>query len=264
MLTTRDGRQFDVKAGSPQQGGGLQSLRDLNGNTLYFSASGITSTTGSGAAGPALTFQRTGPSNAITSITVNVAGQTGPAITYVQNGSGDLTSVTDRASNTTTYDYDPTHLLTGIHDPRGLTPLRNYYHFKGDSSGLDGDGSLDNRLWYSLDANNQTIKYAYDANLLAPGSHTETTTDRLGNQTALTYDGYGNVTGTTRTLKKADGSVDHTITSTAAYANIGGNTRTKRQARSSKSTAAACSAKLITIRSSDRRPADGHAVPRQR
>ena len=205
VLTTRDGRQFDVVAGSKAQGGGLRSVRDLNGNTLTFTANGITSSSG-----PAITFQRTGLNGPyITGISVSISvpnGQPilGPAITYGQDSNGDLKSVTDRASNISTYDYDPTHLLTGLHDPRGLVPLRNYY---------DGNG----RLLYSLDGNDKKIQYAYDPNMLLPGNHVETTTDRLLNQTVLTYDGYGNVVGTLRYLKKADGSTDHTITMASAY-----------------------------------------------
>jgi len=223
LLTTRDGRKFDVFAGSPQQGGGLQFIKDLNGNTLTFQHTGnlltsITSSTsantGIAISGPAITFQRTGPNNTITSI--NVSGQTEIAITYVQDGNGDLKSVADRVGNRTTYHYDPTHLLTSIDDPRGLTPLRNYYDANG-------------RLSYSLDALGHQINYAYDPNLLVPGSHTETTTDRLLNQTALTYDGYGNVTSTTRTLMKIDGvTPDHSITTTMAYANFGGNNPDKK------------------------------------
>lgn len=189
VLTTRDGRQFDVVAGSRQQGGGLRWVKDLNGNTLTFTANAITSSSG-----PAITFQRSGANNYISSISVSmpVPGGLpvlGPAITYGQDTSGDLKSVTDRVGNISTYDYDPTHLLTGLHDPRGLTPLRNYY---------DGNG----RLLYSLDGNNNKIQYAYDPNMLLPGNHTEATTDRLGNQMVLTYDGYGNVVGTLCYLKK--------------------------------------------------------------
>ena len=205
VLTTRDGRQFDVVAGTKAQGGGLRSVKDMNGNTLTFTANAITSSSG-----PSLSFQRTGPNGTyITGISVSIPvpnGQPilGPAIFYGQDGSGDLKSVTDRAGNISTYDYDPTHLLTGLHDPRGLVPLRNFY---------DGNG----RLLYSLDGNNNKIQYAYDPNMLLPGNHVETTTDRLLNQTVLTYDGYGNVVGTLRYLKKADGSIDHSVTTSSAY-----------------------------------------------
>jgi len=202
VLTLRDGRQLDLV-----QGQGLMSARDLNGNTLTFSRDGSGAVTGiQSTGGRSVTITRSG--GVITGISdafgPNVPGHT---LVYAPDGSGNLASVTDRAGNTTSFDYDPAHYLTAIHDARGLLPIRNFYTPEG-------------RLDYSLDVHNNRIGYTYPAEV--PGgtgpASTESTFDRLGNQTRLGYDGYGNVTSATRYLKRADGSLDHAITTTARYA----------------------------------------------
>ncbi len=171
LLTTHDGRKIDIKQGSTAAGGGLKSITDRNGNVITFSPNSISSSDGK-----QIQISRMG--GVITSIT----DLNGNAITYAQDGAGNLASVTDRAKNTTTFDYDPTHLLTGIHDPTGRVPLRNFY-------------TPDGRLDYTLDADGHRINYSYNL-----GSNQEITQDALGNQTVLGYDGYGNVTSTTKYL----------------------------------------------------------------
>lgn len=171
LLTTHDGRKIDIKQGSAAAGGGLKSITDRNGNVITFSPNSISSSDGK-----QIQISRVG--GVITAIT-DLNGNT---ISYAQDGVGNLASVTDRAKNTTTFDYDPTHLLTGIHDPTGRVPLRNFY-------------TPDGRLDYTQDADGHRVNYSYNL-----GSNQEITQDALGNQTVLGYDGYGNVTSTTKYL----------------------------------------------------------------
>ena len=184
ILTLRNGKQFDVSID-----GGLQSIRDLNGNTLTFMPDGIYSSNYSSST-PVVSYQRT--NGLITKIT----GPGGIPLKYAQTGT-DLTGFTDRAGNASTYDYDYSHDLTGIHDPRGLEPLRNDY----DATG---------RLLDSMDADQNKITYSYNLT-----GHTQTVLDRLGHETDLTYDSYGNVTAKTQHL--IVGGVDTPITTTSVF-----------------------------------------------
>ncbi len=184
ILTLRNGKQFDVSIDD-----GLESIRDLNGNTVSFTPGGIYSSSYS-ASTPIVSYQRT---NGLIS---QIIGPSGNPLTYTQTGT-DLTGFTDRASNLSTYDYDYTHDLTGIHDPRGLEPLRNDY----DASG---------RLQDSVDADQNKITYNYD--LIG---HTQTVFDRLGHETDFSYDSYGNVTAKTQHL--IVGGVDTPVTSISAF-----------------------------------------------
>jgi len=191
QLTLGNGRVFDI-----DEMQGLLWVRDLNGNTVTFTKDGSGRTTdissatknaqGQTVAGRGLHLTRTG--GLITGIT-DLDGNT---LQYA-NGSGDLTQFTDRAGNASTYDYDYQHDLIGIHDARGVQPLRNDY----DASG---------RLLDTVDAAGKSITYSYNM-----GGRQETVTDRLGNQTLLAYDGYGNVTSTTKYLN------GRAITTTSAY-----------------------------------------------
>jgi len=190
QLTLRNGSVFDIT-----QSGGVQWIKDTNGNTLTFQRDGSGRLTGITSSSGKSTLIVRGPNGLISSI----GDPNGNNIKYGQDASGNLTSVTDRADSTTTFDYDPTHYLTAIHDPRGLLPIRNYY----DASG---------RLSYSLDAHNNKIAYAYN-----PGSRQETTVDRLGNQTVLGYDSYGNVTQTTRFYYDPAQDYTRQITTSATF-----------------------------------------------
>jgi len=163
-LRTAEGFTYVVS-----QGQGLESVTDLNGNTLTVNASGYLHS-----AGQSVAFVRDALGR-ITSIT-DLAGH---AQVYSYDANGDLVSFTDRETNTTTFSYDSTHRLKTITDPRNLQPLRNDY---------DADG----RLISTTDAFNKTVGYVHDLD-----NRRETITDRLGRTTVHEYDQNGNVTKTT-------------------------------------------------------------------
>jgi RHS repeat-associated protein len=160
--TSKDGTEFILN-----QNGGLQSVKDLNNNTLTISPSGITHSSGK-----SIAFTRDGQGriSAITDPDGNVQS-------YNYDANGDLISFVDRENQTTGYGYytNPAHHLKDITDSRGVTPIRNEYDVEG-------------RLLKNTDANGNEIIYTH--NLAA---RNETVTDRLGNSTTFIYDNRGNV-----------------------------------------------------------------------
>jgi len=184
VLSLPDGRKFGVREGSARNGGGLQWVRDLNGNMLYLSRNGISSVP-AGAATPArrVLFVRDG-SGRIT----RIQDARGNSVFYNSEGNNDLTSVTDRESNTTRFTYDQkfAHYLKDVIDPRGpsFVPIRNFYDANG-------------RLEHSEDANGKPIHYEHDMVDDANGRR-EIVTDRLGHVSVMGYDDYGNVTRSER------------------------------------------------------------------
>src|SRR5262249_804138 len=146
--------------------GELQSATDANGNTVTFTANGITSSTGVG-----VTFERD-PQGRITSITDPMGQQ----VKYRYDRNGDLVAVTDRTNNTTQFGYRqaPAHYLDQVIDPLGRTGVRTEYDAQG-------------RLTKLVDAAGNPVQTAYDpTHLLA------TITDQLGNKTTAEYDDRGN------------------------------------------------------------------------
>lgn len=147
---------------------GLQKVVDRNGNTLTYSDSGITSSTGA-----SVSFQRDGLGR-ITSIT-DPAGQ---AIRYSYDSNGNLATVTDREDAVTGLRYDDAdrpHYLTEVRDPLGRQTSRTEFDDKGQISKLiDADGNV---LEVALDsaASSQTVK------------------DPLGNSTTRLFDDRGRV-----------------------------------------------------------------------
>jgi YD repeat-containing protein len=115
-LTLPDGRVLLISSEL-----GLQTMTDLNGNTLTVSASGIISSTGKSVA-----FQRDSQ-NRITQIT-DPAGNT---LSYAYDDNGDLTTYTYPLQDVGTYTYDDNHNLQTIVDPRGVQPIRNDYDANG-------------------------------------------------------------------------------------------------------------------------------------
>ena len=151
---------------------GVQKITDPNGNTLTFGPSGIVHSSG-----PGLSFVRDGAGR-ITTIT----DPEGHTRTYAYDAHGDLVSSTDQTGITTTYAYDHAHGLLKVVDPTGAPQVRNEY---------DTDG----RLLASTDANGKTIQYTHDL-----GGRKEIVTDRLGHATTHEYDEVGNVTATVDAL----------------------------------------------------------------
>jgi RHS repeat-associated protein len=183
-LTAKDGLAYTIDAPT----GKLQSVTDTNGNTVTFTANGITSSTGVG-----VTFQRD-PQGRITSVTDPLGQQ----VKYRYDLNGDLVAVTDRTNNTTqlVYRQAPAHYLDQVIDPLGRTGLRTDY---------DAQGRL-NKL---VDAAGNPVQLAYD-----PTHSLETVTDPLGNPTTLEYDDRGFVVrqidplgGVTRRTFDADGNM---------------------------------------------------------
>jgi RHS repeat-associated protein len=179
----KDGTEFVIN-----QGAGLESVRDTNGNTLTVSANGIAHSSGK-----SISFTR----DAQGRIT-NITDPDGQSNVYTYDAAGDLISYRDRENNTTTYTYEPTiaHHLKSIVDPLNRTPIRNEY----DASG---------RLLKHTDAFGKEIVYTH--NLAA---RVEIVKDRLNNETRFEYDARGNV------LKKVDAKGGETVYSYDAFDNV--------------------------------------------
>jgi YD repeat-containing protein len=153
------GRAYTISAT-----GGLQSIKDLSGNTLTVTPNGITSSNGL-----SVPFVRDDQGR-ITKITDPL----GHDYLYAYETAGNLASVTyPGVANPASYTYDGAHLYTGGADPRG-NPL--------PSAQYDTDG----RLQSVTDALNQTISYVYDL-----ASHTTTVTNPDGGQVVRVDDDYG-------------------------------------------------------------------------
>jgi len=170
ILTTADGMVFNL-----DQNFGIRSAKDPNGNTVTYSASGITHSAGKG-----VSFTRDGKGR-ITKITA----PDNSTILYAYDADGNLASMTDQAGNVTTYAYNRSHGLTGIKDPRGNTPIRNEY----DSAG---------RLVAHIDSYGKRIEYTHDIT-----GRQEVVKDRNGNLTVFVYDEKGRVLKKTGPLGNA-------------------------------------------------------------
>src|SRR6185369_4507973 len=170
QLTTADGTSYiiDEKAG-------LQSVRDLNNNTLTITPQGIIHS-----GGRSLTFTRDAQGR-ITRIT----DPAGKQLIYVYDAKGDLISATDADSRTTTFAYNSTHGLLDIVDPANRRGIRNDY----DASG---------RLISITDADGNIIHFDFN-----PNTRQQVVTDRKGNITVYEYDERGN----TLSITNADGKV---------------------------------------------------------
>lgn len=140
-------------------------ISDQNENSLTFTEEGIVHSTGE-----EVTFVRDSEDRII-----QVIDPMGQAISYTYSPTADLTTVTDRVADRTSFFYDNKHNLTKIIDPRGIEVALNDY----DASG---------RLTSTTDANGNSIEF--DHNLV---DRKETITDRLGNSTVYEYDNRGNV-----------------------------------------------------------------------
>lgn len=170
QLTTADGTSYiiDEKAG-------LQSMRDLNNNTLTVTPQGITHSSGR-----SITFTRDSQ-NRITRITDPAGGQ----LIYAYDSRGDLVSSTDADARTTTFTYNSTHGLLDIVDPANRRGIRNEY----DATG---------RLLSITDAEGKIIRFDFN-----PNSRQQVVTDRKGNITVYEFDERGN----TLSITDADGKV---------------------------------------------------------
>jgi YD repeat-containing protein len=166
-LTTAEGVAYDI-----DQNFGVRSIHEPNGNTLTFSESGITHSSG-----VAISFVRDGAGR-ITAITT----PDGQQVRYAYTSAGDLISFTDRVGGQTRFTYAAGHYLEDILDPRGVRAIRNEY----DASG---------RLVAQIGPDGERIAFEHDL----PG-RTEVIYDALGNPTVYHYDERGNVLTETNAL----------------------------------------------------------------
>src|SRR5262249_19579863 len=94
---------------------GVRSITDRNGNVVTFGAGGIVHS-----AGKSISFLRDGQGR-ITQVT----DSNGSIQMYGYDANGDLVSHTDAESNTTRFLYNFSHGLIEIRDPRGVRAIRN-------------------------------------------------------------------------------------------------------------------------------------------
>ena len=159
-LTTEHGYVYEV-----DETGGVQSVRDRNGNKLTFSANGVTSSTGL-----SVGFTRDAQGRIGT-----VTDPAGNYINYSYDAHGDLATVTNQVGETTRFTYDDRHDLVDYFDSAGRHAAKTEYDESGRVIAVtDGDG---HRL---------TMSYDLDA-------HHQVNTDRKGHVRVYTYDGSGNI-----------------------------------------------------------------------
>jgi YD repeat-containing protein len=154
--------------------GNLHSIKTVNGETLTFSSTGITSSSG----GTNVAFVRDGQGR-ITQIT----DPAGKVYAYGYSGGGDLTSVDlpDVATNVS-YTYNTDHLLLTSTDARGNPEATATYYSDG-------------RLQSITDALNQTTSYAYNLT-----TNTTTTTNPDGGVETRQLDANGMLLNETNAL----------------------------------------------------------------
>jgi large repetitive protein len=169
-VTTAEGVRMHIDGNS----GDLQSITQLDGNTLTFTDNTISTSTGD----QEVRFVRD-----YLGRIVQIIDPLGNSIQYGYSSSGDLTTVTDREGHTTTYRYHSTrpHYMVEIIDPLARPIARTDYDADGRLIGLvDGANSM---------------TFAYD-----PENSVLRSTNALGETTAIEYDGLGNIVGVVNPL----------------------------------------------------------------
>jgi RHS repeat-associated protein len=163
--------------------GSVASKTDRNGNTLTYSASGITWSNPNTGSSKQITFTRDGNNN-ITEIYDPIApAPTGPPVlTYAYDSNGNLTNAarliqrSPAVYENTGYAYTNANFIynvTAITDPRGITSSRYEY----DSAG---------RLTKQFDALGFYTSYIYDT-----ANHRQVVTDRLNHSTTQNFTAAG-------------------------------------------------------------------------
>jgi len=191
LLTTADGTAYDL-----DQGFGVRSVTDTNGNTITYSSSGVTHSSGR-----SISFSRDAKGR-ITQVT-DPAGKT---ITYGYDANGNLESVTDQEKNVSRYTYNATHGLVDLIDPLKRKAVRNEYdtsgrlvaHIDGDGKRIEYTHDIAGRQEVVKDRNNNVTVYIYDDN-----GRVLKKTDPNGKSTLYSYDGFGNKLSETDPLGNA-------------------------------------------------------------
>ncbi len=142
--------------------------------------------------------------------------------------SGDLLSITDPMTNTTTYTYNGFGQVTSIIDARGVLTVQNQYDNYGNlmssTDALDASTTSaynpDGTLASTTDANNNVTRYYYGATGADPGGTGQPTSvyDANNHLTEHKYDSAGNRTNTVTTRTLINGTIE-TLTSAYFYDN---------------------------------------------
>ncbi|MEX2147141.1 MAG: kelch repeat-containing protein [Candidatus Rokuibacteriota bacterium] len=225
-ITLRDGTVYRFT-----YNGDLASITDRFANAITLTRESIV-VAGFPSAQPWGKIQRiTGPSGRWIDLTydaetriVQATDHQGRAVGYVYDASGRLAKVIDAAGGVTEYTYDGSHRLLTIKDARGIVFLTNEYdansrvtkQTQADATTyefaytLDGAGKVTQtdltnprgyvrRLTFSAAGYPLTDTHAHGQTPAQSGTNfILTATDALSRETALTYDGQGNVASVTR------------------------------------------------------------------
>jgi len=187
VYTSEDGFIYRFGGASSNLRFQLTSVTDPNGVTVQITPNGFQRSDGL-----SVSFVRDGVGR-ISRLT----DPEGNAINYEYDADGNLSAVIDAELNRTEFVYDANHFLTEIKDPLGRPAQRQEY---------DDDG----RLIAITDATGQRIEMEYD-----PTAQTQVVRDRRGNPVIYEYDNSGNVTRQTE-FPTVNGAVK-TIETLRAY-----------------------------------------------
>jgi RHS repeat-associated protein/uncharacterized repeat protein (TIGR01451 family) len=169
-LTTREGLVYDI-----DQTSGVSVIKEPGGNTLTYSATGITHSSGQ-----AVRFVRDGR-NRVQRIVL----PDGTERRYDYSHDGDLLASYDALQQPTRYTYlsNRPHYLEALHDARGVGVQRNEYDDEG-------------RLVAAIDADGRRISYEH-----VIAERRETFTNRRGHSSTYLYDEEGRVLAQTNPLQ---------------------------------------------------------------
>jgi len=172
-----DGLTYTIDA----ERGTILTVRDLLGNTLSYSDTGVTTISPYGTVMGEVTFERDHRGRI-----VKVIDPDDNEIEYDYDAAGDLVSVTNREAETTQFAYGegtaPDHYLTKITDARGVEVLRATYT-NGRLTGIEDAASIDVALSNP-----------------SGGAPTDKVVDALGFATEIIYDDQGNPIRTIRQI----------------------------------------------------------------
>ena len=161
---------------------GLTHIEDVNGNTLDFTDTAITSSTG-----VAVTLERDAAGRITRVIEPDPGDGRAPGVLeYVYDARGNLVSFFDQLGHETKYSYDQAdfpHYLIKIDDPRGRPTVRNVYDAEGRLVALcDFNGHPTPPLYPGC------TRFTPDA-----GARQQTIVNAKQHQTILSLDARGNV-----------------------------------------------------------------------